>query len=59
MFCLNYFPAMLVVIFMMCTNHVLYADDICLLAPSASAMQLLIDVCYDYGSNNDIFAQSY
>ena len=30
------------------------ADDICLLAPSASAMQSLLDVCYDYGSDNDI-----
>ena len=35
-------------------NHVMYADDICLLAPSASAMQSLLDVCYDYGSDNDI-----
>ena len=32
----------------------MYADDICLLAPSASAMQSLLDVCYDYCSNNDI-----
>ena len=38
----------------MCINHVMYADDICLLAPSASAMQSLLDVCYDYGSDNDI-----
>ena len=37
-----------------CINHVMYADDICLLAPSASAMQSLFDVCYDYGSDNDI-----
>ena len=29
----------------------MYADDICLLAPSASAMQSLLDVCYDYGSD--------
>ena len=35
-------------------NHVMYADDICLLAPSASSMQSLLDVCYDYGSDNDI-----
>ena len=32
----------------------MYADDICLLAPSASAMQSLLDVCYDYGSDDDI-----
>ena len=38
----------------MCINHVMYADDICLLAPSASAMQSVLDVCYDYGSDNDI-----
>ena len=38
----------------MCINHVMYADDICLLALSASAMQSLLDVCYDYGSDNDI-----
>ena len=30
----------------MCINHEMYADDICLLAPSASAMQSLLDVCY-------------
>ena len=34
--------------------NVLYADDICLLAPSASAMQSLLDVCYEYGTDNDI-----
>ena len=38
----------------MCINHVLYADDICLLAPTASAMQILLDVCYEYGIDNDI-----
>ena len=38
----------------MCINHAMYADDIGLLAPSASAMQSLLDVCYDYGSDNDI-----
>ena len=35
-------------------NHVMYADDICLLAPTASAMQSLLDVCYEYGTDNDI-----
>ena len=38
----------------MCINHVLYADDICLLALTASAMQTLLDVCYEYGIDNDI-----
>ena len=37
-----------------CINHVLYADDICLLAPTASAMQTLLDVCYEYGIDNVI-----
>ena len=32
----------------------MYADDICLLAPTASAMQSLLDVCYEYGTDNDI-----
>ena len=36
----------------MCINHVMYADDICLLAPAASAMQSLLDV--DCGTDNDI-----
>ena len=38
----------------MCINHVMYADDICLLAPRASAMQSWLDVFYDYCSDNDI-----
>ena len=38
----------------MCINHVLYADDICLLAPPTSAMQTLLDVCYEYGIDNEI-----
>ena len=32
----------------------MYADDICLLALTASAMQSLLDVCYEYGTDNDI-----
>ena len=32
----------------------MYANDICLLAPSTSDVQSLLDVCYDYGSDNDI-----
>ena len=40
----------------MCINHVLYADDICLLAPSVSTMQSLLNVymLYEYDTNNDI-----
>ena len=36
----------------------MYADDICLLAPTASAMQSLLDVCYEYGTDNDILFNS-
>ena len=37
-----------------CMNHLMYADDICLLAPTAIAMQQLLDICNDYGVANDI-----
>ena len=39
-------------------NHVMYADDICLLAlvlaPSAIGLQRLLDVCFDFSIRNDI-----
>ena len=38
-----------------CINHVIYADDICLLSPTDSAMQYLLDVCYDYGIEHILF----
>ena len=37
-----------------CMNHVMYADDICLFAPTAIAMQQLLEICNDYGVDNDI-----
>ena len=37
-----------------CMNHVMYADDICLLAPSAFGLQRLLDVCFDFSIRNDI-----
>ena len=37
-----------------CTNHYFYADDMCMLAPSAHALQLLIDTCVKYGQEHDI-----
>ena len=37
-----------------CMNHVMYADDICLLAPTAIAMQQLLGICNDYSVANDI-----
>ena len=36
-------------------NHVMYADDICLLAPSAMiGRQRMLDVCFDFSIRNDI-----
>ena len=32
----------------------MYADDICLLAPSALGLQMLLDVCYNSSQCNDI-----
>ena len=31
-----------------CFNHVMYADDICLLAPSAIGLQRMLDLCFDF-----------
>ena len=45
---------MLVVILMINVSIILYADDICLMAPTATAMQNLLDVCHNYGAANDI-----
>ena len=38
----------------LCVNHVMYADDICLMAPSPAALQKLINNCYDYSRQNNI-----
>ena len=43
-------------------NHVMYADDICLMAPSPAALQELIDICYDFSVQNNLsfnFSRSY
>ena len=37
-----------------CMNHVMYADDICLMAPSAISLQKMLDVCFDFSLRNDI-----
>ena len=37
-----------------CMNHVMYADDICLLGPSAIGLQRMLDVCFDFSIRNDI-----
>ena len=38
----------------MVVNHLLYADDIVLLAPSEKGMQTIIDATYAYGNAYDI-----
>ena len=35
-------------------NHVMYADDICLVTPSAIGLQKMVDVCFDFSLRNDI-----
>ena len=37
-----------------CFNHIIYADDTVLLAPSPAALQKLIDVCNTYVSSHDL-----
>ena len=37
-----------------CMNHVIYADDICLMAPSAIGLQKMLDACFDCSLGNDI-----
>ena len=37
-----------------CMNHVMYAENICLLAPSAIGLQKMLDVCFDFSLRNDI-----
>ena len=32
----------------------MYADNICFLTPTTSAMQSLLDVCQKYGTDDDI-----
>ena len=40
---------------MQCINHVHYADTICLMTSTATAMQCMLDICYSYGlDNNDL-----
>ena len=41
-----------------CVNHLFYADDICLLAPSAAGIQQLINICEKYGIEHDILFNS-
>ena len=40
-----------------CMNHLSYADDLCLLPPTAMALQQIINVCYGYSAEHDIYVQ--
>ena len=35
-------------------NHIYYADDLCLMAPSAKGLQNMLDICEKYGQEYDI-----
>ena len=37
-----------------CFNHLMYADDMVLIAPSAAALQMLVDTCDAYISQNGL-----
>ena len=37
-----------------CMNHIMYADDICVMAPTAVALQKLLDVCFEYSIANNL-----
>ena len=37
----------------LCMNHVFYADDLCLMAPCAIALQELVGLCYEYSLEID------
>ena len=37
-----------------CINHVIYTDDVCLLAPSAISLQQMLDVCFNFSIRNYI-----
>ena len=37
-----------------CMNHLFYADDLCLMAPSPSALQYLINICDRFCTENDL-----
>ena len=37
-----------------CFNHVFYADDLCLMAPCAIALQELLHICHNYSISVDV-----
>ena len=57
-FLIIYIRVKLDVIKTVCVSHVMYADDICLMAPSPAALQKLINVCYDFSVQNTLLFNS-
>ena len=37
-----------------CMNHIMYADDVCVMAPTAIALQKLLDVCFESSIAKDL-----
>ena len=37
-----------------CTKHIFYADDLCVIAPSPSGLQALLNMCAKFSFENDI-----
>ena len=37
-----------------CINHLFYADDAVIMAPSPAALQLLLDICDRFAQSNDM-----
>ena len=40
------------------TNHVMYADDICLMAPSIISLPKILTLCYEFSQSNGIMFNS-
>ena len=40
-------------------NHVMYDDDICVMAPTPAALQEMIGICYDFSVQNDLSFHSF
>ena len=37
-----------------CMNHIMYADDICVMASTTIALQKWLDMCFEYSIANDL-----
>ena len=42
----------------MLVNHLMYADDLVLLSPSASGLSILLSICSTYGIEYDVMYNS-